>query len=311
MASTALPAQPVANGVPIPAPSPTKKKQPYPFYLGGLAATIAASVTHPLDLTKVRLQASGDKRMIESMKKTVRTAGVRGLYDGITGTWMRQMSYSICRFWAYDESKKLLGATPQSPPWVLAAAGAMGTLYAQFTFYRPDLDMSPQLVPSLAWSVIPVVCVPMLYSTRPFPNLVSPTRRGRYGAYSPPTQYHMLSRVSSFAPEWSRDRFLPHCPHALTTYLGPPSRGLCQTSGETFQLQALFRCALSCKCLPTRRLFCLVSLSSFVSPSFFCFTCAGVHARVTIPFRDFAKYRLVPKSQGIRSPSGRGRILYA
>lgn len=30
----------------------------------------------PLDLTKVRLQASGDKRMIESIKKTVRTAGM-------------------------------------------------------------------------------------------------------------------------------------------------------------------------------------------------------------------------------------------
>ncbi|KAG9309640.1 mitochondrial carrier domain-containing protein [Chiua virens] len=105
--------------------SPSKKKQPYPFYLGGLAATIAASVTHPLDLTKVRLQASGDKRMIESMKKTIRTAGIRGLYDGITGTWMRQMSYSLCRFWAYDESKKLLGATPQSSPWVLATAGVM------------------------------------------------------------------------------------------------------------------------------------------------------------------------------------------
>ena len=29
----------------------------------------------PLDLTKVRLQASGDKRMIESIKKTVNTAG--------------------------------------------------------------------------------------------------------------------------------------------------------------------------------------------------------------------------------------------
>lgn len=36
--------------------------------------------------------------------------GVRGLFDGISGTWMRQMSYSVCRFWAYDESKKLLGA---------------------------------------------------------------------------------------------------------------------------------------------------------------------------------------------------------
>ncbi|KIJ59325.1 hypothetical protein HYDPIDRAFT_100901 [Hydnomerulius pinastri MD-312] len=106
-------------------PRPVAKKPPYPFYLGGLAATIAASITHPLDLTKVRLQASGDKRMIESIKKTVRTAGVRGLFDGITGTWMRQMSYSLCRFWAYDESKKLLGAGPQSPPWLLAGAGVM------------------------------------------------------------------------------------------------------------------------------------------------------------------------------------------
>ena len=64
----------------------------------------------PLDLTKVRLQATGDKRMIESVRKTVRTAGVRGLFDGITGTWLRQMSYSLCRFWAYDESKKIVGA---------------------------------------------------------------------------------------------------------------------------------------------------------------------------------------------------------
>ena len=124
MAATTLPAPPVPNVSP---PPPAKKKQPYPFYLGGLAATIAASVTHPLDLTKVRLQASGDKRMIESIKKTVRTAGFRGLYDGITGTWLRQMSYSLCRFWAYDESKKILGANPQSSPWLLATAGAMGT----------------------------------------------------------------------------------------------------------------------------------------------------------------------------------------
>lgn len=65
----------------------------------------------PLDLTKVRLQATGDKRMIESVRKTVRTAGVLGLFDGISGTWLRQMTYSICRFWAYDESKKLIGAS--------------------------------------------------------------------------------------------------------------------------------------------------------------------------------------------------------
>ncbi|KAJ3716752.1 mitochondrial carrier domain-containing protein [Lentinula guzmanii] len=103
-----------------------KKKKPYPFWLGGVAATIAASITHPLDLTKVRLQASGDKRMLDSLQKTVRTAGVRGLFDGISGTWMRQMSYSMCRFWAYEESKKLLDATsPSAPAWKLGLAGSM------------------------------------------------------------------------------------------------------------------------------------------------------------------------------------------
>ncbi|KAK7051986.1 mitochondrial dicarboxylate transporter [Favolaschia claudopus] len=98
--------------------STPQKKQPYPFWLGG-------TVDSPLDLTKVRLQASGDKRMIESIQKTVRTAGVRGLFDGISGTWLRQMSYSMCRFWAYDESKKMLGAGKDAPAWKLAAAGSM------------------------------------------------------------------------------------------------------------------------------------------------------------------------------------------
>lgn len=95
---------------PTPIPAGPPKPKPYPFWLGGVAASIAASITHPLDLTKVRLQASGDKGMIQSLRKTVTTAGVRGLFDGISGTLMRQMSYSLCRFWAYDESKKILGA---------------------------------------------------------------------------------------------------------------------------------------------------------------------------------------------------------
>lgn len=87
----------------------------------------------PLDLTKVRLQASGDKRMIASIRKTYRTAGAsppllpfpslcqlfntihagtRGLFDGISGTLLRQMTYSLCRFWAYDQSKKLIHPGP-------------------------------------------------------------------------------------------------------------------------------------------------------------------------------------------------------
>ncbi|CCM05296.1 uncharacterized protein FIBRA_07510 [Fibroporia radiculosa] len=117
--AAALPVQPP------PDVAPPKKKQPYPFWLGGVAATIAASITHPLDLTKVRMQATGDKGMVQSLRKTVRTAGARGLFDGITGTWLRQMSYSLCRFWAYDESKKIVGAGSQAPAWKLALAGSM------------------------------------------------------------------------------------------------------------------------------------------------------------------------------------------
>jgi len=111
-----------ANAQTIPV---SKKQQPYPQYLGGIAASIAASITHPLDLTKVRLQASGDTGMIQSLRKTVRTAGVRGLFDGVSATLFRQMTYSMCRFWAYDEAKKLLKADNQSPAWKLIAAGSM------------------------------------------------------------------------------------------------------------------------------------------------------------------------------------------
>ena len=47
------------------------------------------------------------------------------------------MSYSICRFWAYDESKKLLGAGKDAPAWKLAAAGSMGTSFIRRLFFFP------------------------------------------------------------------------------------------------------------------------------------------------------------------------------
>ncbi|KAJ3575414.1 hypothetical protein NP233_g1118 [Leucocoprinus birnbaumii] len=134
MASNQVPPAAAVSPATVPPKSDlaVPKKKPYPFWLGGVAATIAASITHPLDLTKVRLQASGDKRMIESY---------RGLFDGITGTWLRQMSYSMCRFWAYDESKKILGAGKDAPAWKLAAAGSMAGGIAGFVGNPGELVM--------------------------------------------------------------------------------------------------------------------------------------------------------------------------
>ncbi|WWC65423.1 uncharacterized protein I303_108041 [Kwoniella dejecticola CBS 10117] len=100
--------------------------KPYPFWLGGVAASIAASITHPLDLTKVRLQTSGDKGMIRSIRKTIHNNGARGLLDGLTGTLLRQMTYSMTRFAAYDWAKAEVHTGPGQPPaWKMALAGSI------------------------------------------------------------------------------------------------------------------------------------------------------------------------------------------
>lgn len=94
----------LAHPVALPRPPPVQGG-PYPSWLGGVAASIAASITHPLDLTKVRLQATGEKSMVSSLQNTWRANGVFGLWDGLSGTLFRQMTYSMCRFWAYDKAR--------------------------------------------------------------------------------------------------------------------------------------------------------------------------------------------------------------
>ncbi|WWC92100.1 uncharacterized protein L201_007054 [Kwoniella dendrophila CBS 6074] len=107
-------------------PTANIPKKPYPFWLGGAAASIAASITHPLDLTKVRLQTSGDKGMIQSLRKTVHNNGARGLFDGLTGTLLRQMTYSMTRFAAYDWAKAEVHKGPGPPPaYKMALAGSI------------------------------------------------------------------------------------------------------------------------------------------------------------------------------------------
>src|SRR3979490_3357264 len=85
---------------------PSPSSSPTPYWMGG----VVARITHPIDLTKVHLLASGDKGMLQSLQNTVRTAGMRGLFDGIWGTLMHQMSHSVRCVWGYGQSKKLLGA---------------------------------------------------------------------------------------------------------------------------------------------------------------------------------------------------------
>ncbi|PVH70626.1 MC family mitochondrial carrier protein [Cadophora sp. DSE1049] len=80
----------------------------YPFWFGGSAASMAACVTHPLDLVKVRLQVwqpEAPKSMLRMLPYIISNEGFRGLYAGLTAALMRQMTYSTTRFGVYEDLK--------------------------------------------------------------------------------------------------------------------------------------------------------------------------------------------------------------
>lgn len=78
------------------------------FYL---ASAGAACVTHPLDLIKVQLQTSQEKRVSISKLTShiIKTQGVRALYNGISASLLRQLTYSTTRFGIYEVGKQSMG----------------------------------------------------------------------------------------------------------------------------------------------------------------------------------------------------------
>ncbi|KAJ3822066.1 dicarboxylic acid transporter [Lentinula raphanica] len=103
----------------------------YPFWLGGVAASMAASCTHPLDLTKVRMQTikaePGTKppSMFFVLRKSVVQQGLRGIYTGLSASLLRQMSYSLVRIGAYEEMKRRLSRNGKPSSMQLLAAACL------------------------------------------------------------------------------------------------------------------------------------------------------------------------------------------
>ncbi|CAH1758961.1 10217_t:CDS:2 [Entrophospora sp. SA101] len=96
----------------ISSPNDNKTKQIiYPFWLGGAASCVACTVSHPLDLTKVRLQTTigaNKASSLTTMVHIVKTEGWRGLYSGLSASLLRQATYSTMRFGTYDKLKLFL-----------------------------------------------------------------------------------------------------------------------------------------------------------------------------------------------------------
>ncbi|CAH1238580.1 mitochondrial dicarboxylate carrier-like [Branchiostoma lanceolatum] len=80
------------------------------WYFGGVASAMAACCTHPLDLLKVHLQTQQQKEfgLLQMGVKVVKADGIVGLYNGITASVMRQLTYSMTRFAIYETAKQKL-----------------------------------------------------------------------------------------------------------------------------------------------------------------------------------------------------------
>lgn len=128
------------------------------WYLGGLASAAAAACTHPLDLLKVHLQTQQEVQygLLSMGVRVVHTQGVRGLYNGLTASLSRQLTYSTTRFGVYEILKLHLLSTDGSPlPFhykiIMGATGGFfgGVVGSPFDAInvrmQNDMKISPEL----------------------------------------------------------------------------------------------------------------------------------------------------------------------
>ncbi|XP_077461676.1 mitochondrial dicarboxylate carrier [Stigmatopora argus] len=87
------------------------------WYFGGLASCGAACCTHPLDLLKVHLQTQQEvkQRMFGMAVQVVKNDGILALYNGLSASLCRQMSYSLTRFAIYETVRDMIGNQTQGP----------------------------------------------------------------------------------------------------------------------------------------------------------------------------------------------------
>nr|QKY59835.1 mitochondrial dicarboxylate transporter [Aureobasidium melanogenum] len=108
-----------------------EKKKQQPFWLGGAAASMAATCTHPLDQTKYRMQVMHQpKNILRTLVAFASRDGIPSLWTGLTGSWLRQCSYSTARFGLYNyfakEVKQRTGTTKLTAGWEVVCSGVAG-----------------------------------------------------------------------------------------------------------------------------------------------------------------------------------------
>ncbi|KAK4192138.1 mitochondrial dicarboxylate transporter [Podospora australis] len=104
-----------------------------PFWLGGAAASMAVCFTHPLDLTKYRMQVLQTRSpMLSTLYTFAARDGIPSLWSGLSASILRQSTYSTARFGLYTvlcrQVQKQTGQAKLSTTYTIACAGVAGGL---------------------------------------------------------------------------------------------------------------------------------------------------------------------------------------
>lgn len=113
--------------------TPDKTKRIGRWYFGGIASAMAACCTHPADLVKVHLQTQQNEtlKVTTLVGRIIKNDGILGIYNGLSASVCRQLTYSTTRFAMYETLKKHFTADGSTMPfyqkvWTAMVAGAMG-----------------------------------------------------------------------------------------------------------------------------------------------------------------------------------------
>ncbi|XP_076161465.1 dicarboxylate carrier 1 isoform X1 [Ptiloglossa arizonensis] len=148
-----------------------KTKKLSRWYFGGLSSAGAACITHPLDLIKVHLQTQqeGKISVVRLTASIVQKQGILALYNGLSASLLRQLTYSTMRFGAYEVGKQ----TFETPGHSLlfhqklllaglsgAAGGILGTPGDVINVrMQNDIKLSPELRRNYKHALDGIVCI--------------------------------------------------------------------------------------------------------------------------------------------------------
>ncbi|KAL5506582.1 hypothetical protein EMCRGX_G008260 [Ephydatia muelleri] len=126
---------------------PSKHNDPFvlKYCLTVAAASVAETVTYPLDLLKTRLQVQGHqpyKGLLQTSIGIVRDEGIVGLWKGLSPGLLRHVVYSGCRMSFYEVIRDhVFGKNPDGvfPLWKAIPTGMLAGALAQFLASPADL----------------------------------------------------------------------------------------------------------------------------------------------------------------------------